>query len=126
MQKRNQDIIFAENEPIFIGKIIEDELRRQERSVTWLSRKIHCDRRNVYDIFSRAYIDTGLLYKICLALNTDFFAYYSRLLQLIDNQLNTPPQFAGVSRRKVESLMLASNGYDLPFMTGLCVKYYFA
>lgn len=62
-----------ETEPIAIGKIIEEELRRQERTVTWLSRKIHCDRRNVYDIFSRSSIDTDLLYRLSIALHTDFF-----------------------------------------------------
>lgn len=67
--------------PLFIGRIIENELRRQERSVTWLSRKIHCDRRNVYDIFRRADIDTNLLYRISVALNTDFFKFYSMSLQ---------------------------------------------
>lgn len=91
MPKKKNDVISAENEPVFIGKIIEEELRRQERSVTWFSRKIHCDRRNVYDIFSRAYIDTGLLYKICIVLDTDFFSVYSRSLQSPDNQSNTPP-----------------------------------
>ena len=46
-----QDVtIQTDNEPVHIGKIIEQELRQQERSVTWLSRKLHCDRRNVYDI----------------------------------------------------------------------------
>ncbi|MDE5874293.1 MAG: hypothetical protein K2H15_01500, partial [Muribaculaceae bacterium] len=75
--------------PVFIGKIIEDELHRQERTVTWLSRKIHCDRRNVYDIFSRTCIDTGLLYKISLVLNCDFFKYFSQSLQSSDNQCIT-------------------------------------
>ena len=75
-----------ENEPIFIGKIIEKELRHQERTVTWLSHMIHCDRRNIYDIFSRPCIDTGLLYKISMALNRDFFACYSQLLNKV-NQL---------------------------------------
>ncbi len=60
-----------EYEPINIGKIIEEELRRQERTVTWLSRKMHCDRRNIYDIFSRTSIDTDLRMGIRLALNTD-------------------------------------------------------
>ncbi|MDE5849239.1 MAG: XRE family transcriptional regulator [Muribaculaceae bacterium] len=73
-----------EHEPIFIGKIIEEELRRQKRTVTWLSRKIHCDRRNIYDIFSRSSIDTGLLYRLSTALCTDFFAYYSTNLQTHD------------------------------------------
>ena len=76
-----------EKEPVNIGKIIEEELRRQERTVTWLSRKIHCDRRNVYDIFSRPCSNTDLLYKLSLALNTDFFAYFSANLQ----QSNTNP-----------------------------------
>lgn len=80
-----------ENEPIAIGKIIEEELRRQERTVTWLSRKIHCDRRNVYDIFSRSSIDTDLLYRLSIALHTDFFAYFSTCLQQFTNQSFTPP-----------------------------------
>lgn len=70
--------------PLFIGQLIEDELRRQERSVTWLSRKIHCDRRNVYDIFGRADIDTNLLYRISVALRTDFFKFYSKSLLTTD------------------------------------------
>ena len=81
---------YKEKEPVNIGKIIESELRRQERTVTWLSRKIHCDRRNVYDIFSRTSIDTDLLYKISLALNTDFFAYFSTNLKQTVNQSITP------------------------------------
>ena len=70
-----------EKEPIPIGKLIEEEVRRQERTVTWLSRKIHCDRRNIYDIFTRSTIDTGLLYKLSLVLHKDFFAYFSTNLQ---------------------------------------------
>lgn len=79
-------------ETLHIGKIIEEEVRSQERSITWLSRKIHCDRRNVYDIFSRASIDTSLLYKLSMALNRDFFACYSTDLQHIENKMFTPPQ----------------------------------
>ncbi len=75
-----------EYEPIHIGKLIEEELRRQERTVTWLSRKIHCDRRNIYDIFSRTCIDTDLLMRLSIALNTDFFSRFSTTLQ----QLTTP------------------------------------
>lgn len=82
----------AEHSPIEIGRIIEAELRRQERSVAWFSRKLHCDRRNVYDIFSREYIDTGLLYRICTILGKDFFALYSNRLKLADNNQITPPQ----------------------------------
>ena len=50
------------------------------RSVPWLAQKIHCQRRNVYDIFNRASIDVVLLLKISLALEIDFFAYFSETL----------------------------------------------
>ena len=79
-KKSNEHSI--ENEPIFIGKIIQEELRRQERSVTWLSRKINCDRRNVYNIFSRQCIDTGLLLRISIALNVNFFEVYYRFISV--------------------------------------------
>ncbi|MDE6643637.1 MAG: XRE family transcriptional regulator [Muribaculaceae bacterium] len=93
MTKKNKDQSL-ETEPIFIGKIIQDELRRQERSVTWFSRKIHCDRRNVYDIFRRTSIDTDLLLLISWVLNVDLFSLYSNHLQSIDNQQITPPYLA--------------------------------
>jgi len=85
MQKEQANATEAtEPRPVVIGRIIEAELRRQERTVTWLSRKIHCDRRNVYDIFSRSFIDTDLLYRISVALKTDFFKYYSEALSSVD------------------------------------------
>ena len=89
MTRKNRES--QEFETLHIGKIIEEELRRQERTVTWLSRKIHCDRRNIYDIFSRTSIDTDLLFKLSIALNKDFFACFSANLQLPNNQTLTPP-----------------------------------
>lgn len=62
---------------IFIGKIIEEELRNQERSVVWLSRKLNCNRTNVYKIFNRTSIDTELLLKISNILKRDFFEPYT-------------------------------------------------
>ncbi|MDE6395753.1 MAG: hypothetical protein K2K84_00605, partial [Muribaculaceae bacterium] len=63
--------------PVPIGQLIQQELRDQNRSVSWLSQQLNCDRRNVYDIFTRAYIDTGLLYRISLVLGKDFFKPYT-------------------------------------------------
>lgn len=63
-----------------IGEEIKKELKRQERSVSWLARHIHCDRTNVYNIFRRKTIDTDLLHTISLALECDFFAKYSEAL----------------------------------------------
>ena len=90
MTRKNRES--QEFETLHIGKIIEEELRRQERTVTWLSRKIHCDRRNIYDIFSRPSIDTDLLFKLSIALNRDFFAYFSANLHLYDHPSSAIPQ----------------------------------
>lgn len=48
------------------------ELERQERSVSWFARKLSCDRSNVYRLFQKENIDTGLLTRISLLLNHDF------------------------------------------------------
>ena len=61
-----------------IGELIKTELRHQERSVSWLARKLCCNRTNVYSIFKRNDIDAELLLRISKILNYDFFTYYSR------------------------------------------------
>lgn len=58
---------------IHIGQLIKAELERQERTPTWLAKKINCDRTNIYRIFDRESIDTALLSRISTALNRDFF-----------------------------------------------------
>lgn len=62
---------------IHIGDLIRQELIRQDRTPTWLARKINCERTNVYDIFERTSINTDLLVKISEILECDFFARYS-------------------------------------------------
>ena len=62
--------------PIHIGKEIKEELHRQERGVSWLAEKLHCDRTNVYNIFKRQGIDTRLLERISIILNRNFFTLY--------------------------------------------------
>ena len=61
---------------VHIGKEIKAELLRQERGVSWLAEKLHCDRTNVYDIFKREGIDTRLLERISIILNRNFFSLY--------------------------------------------------
>lgn len=55
-----------------IGKLIKEELERQERSVTWFAKKLSCHRTNVYDIFSRNNIDITLLIRISRILGHNF------------------------------------------------------
>ena len=61
-----------------IGELIQQELRRQERTVSWFARKLNCNRSNVYDIFRRSTIDTELLLRISIVLNTNFFELYNK------------------------------------------------
>ncbi|MCH5346841.1 MAG: XRE family transcriptional regulator [Muribaculaceae bacterium] len=65
---------------IFIGRLIENELRRQQRSVVWLSQQLECNRTNVYKIFERRSIDAELLLKISRALDHNFFEHYTTRL----------------------------------------------
>ena len=60
-----------------IGLLIKEELHRQERGITWFARKLACDRSNIYRLFEKDSIDTGLLLHICLVLQHDFFTEYS-------------------------------------------------
>ena len=62
---------------IHIGSLIEQELRRQERSATWLAGELHCDRTNVYKVFKRKSIDTRLLVDISVILQHNFFLDYA-------------------------------------------------
>ncbi len=65
---------------IFIGKLIRDELKEQQKSVVWLSSELGCNRTNVYKIFNRKSIDVELLLRISKALKRNFFEpYISRL-----------------------------------------------
>lgn len=57
-----------------IGLLIKEELEKQERSISWFARKLSCDRSNIYRLFQKDSIDTGLLTRISILLNHDFFS----------------------------------------------------
>ncbi|MBR5170685.1 MAG: XRE family transcriptional regulator [Muribaculaceae bacterium] len=73
---------------IHIGKEIKAELHRQERGVSWLAEKLHCDRTNVYNIFKRQGIDTRLLERISIILNRNFFALYCQEDSIEDENIS--------------------------------------
>lgn len=64
-----------------IGCLIKDELKRQERSISWFARKLACDRSNVYRLFQKESLDTALLTRISLILNHNFFSDLSQSVQ---------------------------------------------
>lgn len=71
---------------IHIGSLIRNKLEEDGRSASWLAKKIHCERGNIYKIFGKSSIDTALLLKITLVLKTNFFAYYSEIYQKNEEQ----------------------------------------
>ena len=64
-----------------IGQNIKDELQRQERTVSWLARKLNCTRAAVYRIFDKNSIDTALLTNISQVLHHNFFTELSEDVQ---------------------------------------------
>lgn len=67
-----------------IGQIIKEELERQERTVSWLARKLNCPRAAVYRIFAKNSIDTQLLANISQILHRDFFQELSNDVRQTD------------------------------------------
>lgn len=56
-----------------IGQLIEEEVRRQGRSITAFADEICCTRTNVYDIFQRSKMDVAQLELISKVLGRNFF-----------------------------------------------------
>ena len=84
----NNEMVYAffmENQQeIHIGKQIKDELRRQERTVTWLAHQLCYERTNVYSISRRKSIDAELLLRISQILHYNFFTFYTNQLSPTD------------------------------------------
>ena len=69
-------------EDIHIGKIILQKLREKERPIAWLARQVHCDDSNLGKLLKNdQHIHSELLLRISLALDEDFFAYYSEKIK---------------------------------------------
>lgn len=65
-----------------IGTMIKEELERQERTVSWLARKLNCDRSNIYRLFQKHSVDTALLQRLSVILGRDFFQDLSNNLTI--------------------------------------------
>lgn len=62
---------------IHIGQLIQDQLKKDQRSVGWLSRQIPCSRNHVYKLFKRPSLDAKLLLRISVVMQFNFFQYYT-------------------------------------------------
>ena len=70
-----------EHQTIHLGNMIKKELKAQGRSVSWLARTIHMERSSIYKIFERNSLDVGLLIRISIVMDHDFFADISKKMR---------------------------------------------
>ena len=73
----NKWVMETTTDNIHIGQCIKEQLKKDHRSVGWLSREIGCTRNHVYKIFNKPSLDSDLLLRISLAMNFNFFQYYT-------------------------------------------------
>ena len=64
-----------------IGNCIKEELKRQDRSIAWLSRQVFCDRSNLSRVLQNQYVDISLLRRISIILRCNFFKQLSERVQ---------------------------------------------
>lgn len=62
---------------IHIGHLIQTQLKTDQRSASWLAREIGCTRNHVYKIFNKSSLDGVLILQISVAMNYNFFQYYT-------------------------------------------------
>jgi transcriptional regulator with XRE-family HTH domain len=78
---------FAYMKPVHIGKQIKEVFEKRGYTVAEFARRINMSRENVYSIFKRKTIDTGLLLNISKVLEHDFFVLYLTLNTDINKEL---------------------------------------
>lgn len=59
-----------------IGRILQQKLKDDGRTVVWLANELGCHRTNVYNLFDKYSIDTQLLQRISIIMHYNFFSLY--------------------------------------------------
>jgi len=70
-----------EQQSIHIGNLIKEVLKKEDRSVAWLAKKISCDRSNLGKLLECPHLPSEKIRQISKNLNHDFFKDYSDDLQ---------------------------------------------
>ncbi len=71
-----------------IGNNIKAELKRQDRSIAWLARRVYCDRGNLSRTLKKPVIDMELLHRISICMNHNFVADAAATIELEINEKN--------------------------------------
>ena len=69
-----------ESNELHIGRLIQEQLKTDLRSVSWLAKQIPCTRNHLYKIFRKPSIDCALLLRISQAMQFNFFRYYAAVV----------------------------------------------
>ena len=64
-----------------IGRCIKKQLSDQGKTTVWLARQLGCHRTNIYNIYEKSTIDTGVLMRISRILDYNFFQLYAELYE---------------------------------------------
>lgn len=79
-EKQHNTEAMQDNTP-HIGHLIKDVVVSKDLKISWLAKQLNCHRNNIYLIFSRSWIDTETLMRLCQVLQHDFFkdlsSYYN-------------------------------------------------
>ena len=66
-----------------ICELIVEKLKEKDCSVAWLARQVGCDGSDLRKMLkTNFHIHSELLLRISIALEEDFFAYYSEIVKL--------------------------------------------
>lgn len=67
---------------LHIGQCIKARLEKEGRTTVWLAQQLGCHRTNLYNIYEKQTIDTGVLLRISKILEYDFFQLYSEQINV--------------------------------------------
>ena len=95
-----------------LGQKIKQVYEAADINLTDFAKRIGTVRQNVYRIFERSSVDVDMLYKICQALNYDFFQYYTLVannqtasaasLDMLQKEVNLLNEQLGEARKELE------------------------
>ena len=66
---------------IHIGNCIRKKVEEKEKTSVWFAKELGCHRTNIYKIYDKMTIDTGVLLHISKILDFDFFSIYSEEIE---------------------------------------------
>jgi len=98
--------------PVEIGQKIKEVFDQRQMKLTDFADELGTVRQNVYRIFKKRHLDTGLLLKISQVLNHNFFQYYvgdpaernDEKIQLLKSETSDFQKQIDLSKKEVDYL----------------------